>query len=625
MIKKLVLALSFLLMPATVHGLTEPDRQELQIKNILAPYNAGFENGKAKWTASGGSFNANTTAAHVGSGRTSASFDASSSGQNLDSTAVTIPAGLYGRNGLAVCNFKTSATDYKIQAHDGTNVIAESVIASGSTFSTTAVTFTFPSSGSMKIRVTSQSNADILYVDDCYIGENYQVGTVGQATLYGSVFVPGTANCSWGGITGTSFTDFAADTDCPSYTVSGNAQQPATKIPGATFANYPPGDYLIVVMGSLAKTSNAGGYVHFRISDGTNTSNIVTVETLSGSVHNSTGGAFRLTNNTARSNVTLQVQAAADGSATVGLGYNNVAGKTDFAMYVYRYPLASEQAYRPDQTPAIWTGYHGSDCHWSTTSASYVDPSGDASCTFTQQFNQNMGTVSSAGSKLPGIVFTPPRAGLYEVCAAFSGYGDTTGVNRQFRLYDGTNELDEGVGSEAFTNNWIPFRLCGKYNATSIAQATIKIQPKSNGTAVINLGNSTTLTSSIRWSIVQLDVATPMPVLVGSITSNSSGQERIERAIINCGSSGSGITSQSGTWISSVSNGGATGRCVVNFVSGMFKSTPSCFCTSNRVDSQSDVTCHYITSSASTSSIEFARRNSGAENGELHIMCIGPR
>ena len=35
--------------------------------------------------------------------------------------------------------------------------------------------------------------------------------------------------------------------------------------------------------------------------------------------------------------------------------------------------------------PASWSGYHSTDCLWTTASASFADPSADASCTFTER------------------------------------------------------------------------------------------------------------------------------------------------------------------------------------------------------------------------------------------------
>lgn len=158
----------------------------------------------------------------------------------------------------------------------------------------------------------------------------------------------------------------------------------------------------------------------------------------------------------------------------------------------------------PANTTAVsntsWSGYHSTDCAWATASASFADPSNDASCTFTERINNNFGTVTSAGAKIPGIVFTPAATGRYFVCANFAGSNDTATNYAAFSLTDGTTEISQ---ASARYPNILSTPLCGIYNATSIASKTIKIQMKriTAGNAIIDGTNS----NAVEWSIFTID------------------------------------------------------------------------------------------------------------------------
>lgn len=147
-----------------------------------------------------------------------------------------------------------------------------------------------------------------------------------------------------------------------------------------------------------------------------------------------------------------------------------------------------------------WSGYHANDCAWTSASASFADPADDASCTFTERVNNNFGTVTSFGSKKPGITFTPAATGRYYVCATILAYNDTATNYATFSLTDGTTEIAEG---SARYPNLLSTPICGIYNATSTSSKTIKVQFKriSAGSAVIDGSNA----NAIEWSIFSID------------------------------------------------------------------------------------------------------------------------
>ena len=89
-----------------------------------------------------------------------------------------------------------------------------------------------------------------------------------------------------------------------------------------------------------------------------------------------------------------------------------------------------------------------------------------------------------------------------------------------YSMTDGTTEIAQGSSRYP---NIVSTPICGIYNAASVASTTIKIQFKSiaGGNAIIDGSSS----NAIEWSIYALDQTFPSPLLVGSITSNSTGAE----------------------------------------------------------------------------------------------------
>lgn len=187
--------------------------------------NNSFESDTTGWTASGSSVLARvTTAAHIiPPGIGAGSWDPSAGSETLSFSATTITSndGLSGRNGVLSCAIKTAATDMKMQAYDGTNVLTPNdtndVVPSSSTgFKRYSLNFIIPASGTIQARFLSASNSAIAYIDDCYFGlaEGFNISNVSQATFVGSGYVASTAACT-PARTNTVLGAFTDDTDCP--------------------------------------------------------------------------------------------------------------------------------------------------------------------------------------------------------------------------------------------------------------------------------------------------------------------------------------------------------------------------------------------------------------------------
>lgn len=121
--------------------------------------------------------------------------------------------------------------------------------------------------------------------------------------------------------------------------------------------------------------------------------------------------------------------------------------------------------------------------------------------------------------------------------------------------------------------------------------------------------------------------ATAAPVLVGSVTSNTSGQERVERAYV---SGASTIVSQSGSWLSSVTNN-STGLRTLNIVTGEFSAAPVCTVSileSGTVTPNAWYSAKVVATTSTTMQwlTWFGSASSGtANNYDTQIICMGPR
>ncbi len=604
-------------------ALSTQDRAIIPSWQLLV--NPGFESGTQGWTASGGTFTTTTTAANVGSGLVAGSWDSSAASQTLTSSAVTIPSGAYGRPAILSCNIQTpsgSAT-HKIQAWDGTNVLAEATIQSSTQYRASSVMFQMPGSGSIRARLISvASNEPSINVDDCaqQTLQSDVVVPVAQASIVGTINWANTASCSWA-TTSASFANFSADSDCPTPTVTGALSAPATKIPGFNYNNMPTGDYMFVATGSCNNNSTTG-QAALQYSDGTNTfgsTQLSGTSVCSGAVI----GRFNYNTSGSRS---FQFQ----GRITAGTLYiDNDNNAESLTITVYRFPSTAETGVRPDVLPASWSGFHsGVSGGCTTTSSTYADTSAcTGSLVLNERQNRNFGTVTTIGSSLLGITFTPPRVGRFLVQASVTTAGSiASGMSGRIIETGSSQVIGQAYVQTSTSNIGGMQHVIGILNVTSLSAVSLKWQFATNGGTLTAQTNPIAALDQASWSIVALDQSFPAPLLVGSVTSNSSGLERIERAAVNefttCTSSPCTITRQSGSWLTSVTRS-STGNFTLNIASGIFSATPSCSWSVTNA-----FVCRSTSSGNTSTAIGLDCRNQagGADDlNTLYVTCMGPR
>ena len=159
---------------------------------------------------------------------------------------------------------KTSGSTVKVYSRrDGSRVFNTSVLNSDAWAYYPLQMQMGTTSTGIEVEVTvSASQTIVVALDNGNMGFNKPTAETEQSRYFGSLKYAGTTNCNWT-ISSSSMASFPADTDCPTPTVSGSVQAPATKLPAFVLpAGSPLGTYQIISKGSFG---GAAGSFHANI------------------------------------------------------------------------------------------------------------------------------------------------------------------------------------------------------------------------------------------------------------------------------------------------------------------------------------------------------------------------
>lgn len=329
---------------------------------------------------------------------------------------------------------------------------------------------------------------------------------------------------------------------------------------------------------------------------------------------------------------------SANQAGTDGLGGGGGGGGSGYeggdGVVILRFltpPNVGSYVYRPELQAMSWSGYHDASYgNWNfTNTSSFDDPSSNTSNgnDVTELTNTNFGTVTSYVSgarKLPGIVFTPKITGKIDVCAT-PGPSNAGASGGTFQLVDVTNSnvIAESPVGDSSTNAASP--LCGTLSVPNLNPITLAVRGKKGAAGTMLITSYNTTTRMMGWKLSYQSANIPAPVLVGGLTTGSSYAERVEdvKVTSQCSSSPCTISSQSGSWVSSISRSG-TGSYTVNINSGVFSSAPSCFVQGQ--DATGVPLCRLSGAETTTSvGIYCADYAGSAVDGGLRVFCKGPR
>lgn len=592
--------------------------------SLLNSTNPTFEDGVTSWTASGGSFTIATSGSDLLFDAKSGVFNASATAQTLSNSLVAIPNGLKNNPGVGSCWFKTAATDYKLQVYDGTTVLAETVIPALTNPAQVYAPFTFPSSGSISLRIASQSNAADLVIDNCFLGQSSTV-EVSQAVLFGTAI--DNASCQYSNSTAGSWQDMTQATGtCGVYSYSGGLSASGLAGPQPSFqiADMPAGDYQITVTGAfVCANSGTNQNCNFGLYDGTtryNAQNIISSVGAAGFIGvNSL--SFLVSKGASSTNQVFRIQSYVNNQATVNVDGTSGTSTSPIVFNVIRFPSSSEQAQRVNEqasyailktenatinasVTAAQAYTTASDASWAAASKTYLGSA--AACSNANQYCMKIGKL---------------KAGLYDAYLSGSTVLRDASATCGFRLlFDGSQAVGEltmlpaGAG-EHVTNDGIHGVL--KIDQ-DIYDKEIVAQIYSSGSGFCDI-QSTASISGIEIGIKPTTMSIADLIIKGSVQSLSSSQINMcSGSIAAGGASGS----SEGSCASAFSNGG-TGIYQVTFPSGLFSAAPVCVC--NAVDTSFNLSC--TPASASSTSASFYIGVAGAASNAVpaNFRCTGSK
>jgi hypothetical protein len=630
--------------------------------NMLSGFNHNAELGSTTfWSQTGGgAFTVTSTAADVGNGTYAFSFDASAASDFATSDSRMVPAGLFGANCLLEFYYKGFDSNIAVQVYDGTNVIASENLVASTNYTKKQINFICPSSGGLQVRFFATANAAIGFWDEVHLGSGLNISNVSQAGFVGSAYFAETANCLWSR-TNTAVGAFSTDTDCPAPTVSSNPgpgtiQTTDADLPQITVNDLPPGRYMVIASGEFHTDTGSTG-ISGALFDGVTTTGHTSCFNLSGS--NTTCPLTVIANFTYTSSGdrTFAIHGAAQANSVQINNNANVNGRrTTFT--IYRFPNDSQEAIDLESQPwRVDANIGGANPNLSTSSQTAYIGVENAGLTLVNNSGSNVltaqvpcsstnpptGTTCSVGSESVGVSFTIPRAGDVLACVSF-GVEVSTGSGGSwdgaFQVVETPNNaqtiLQEGksrIPWESRVANSIvgggPGRVCGTFNFTSAGLKTLRLMYETSvsGTVssaiILSDASATQGQRDIHWEVYPINQNFNAPIIVGSVTSNSSGGERIERATLNCDGASS-ILTQSGSWVSSIGNI-AAGACIITLPSGKFGAAPTCSISDLTVGNPGNVLAVQATSATSITVDCDSTTGTDCTSFDFNLLCMGAK
>ena len=570
-------------------------------------------------------------------GVNSISYDASAASDYLAFGEVTITS-LDNNNCIASFWYTGFDENITAQVYDGAGTaISNSQVLQARTEWHREENVTFICSDAadneVELRLTASADAAIGYVDNIWVGENYNVIDVSQASFVGSIEWPLNASCLWTRSTSGSFANFADDTGCASPTVSGRLSDSSSgDRPEFTITNAGIGEYVVVMEGDIGVYSSAAGTAtgqaaSFQLHDGTNAISSIQNYHSYGAVFSSSLGAqvgsAHFTFNLTAPDSSLTINLQGKRSLNSGIAYVD-ARYSDVKFSVYHYPLSSDTAFKADQAVKSWSGNHAQTCLWANTGSGLDNPTADATCTLVEATNTNFGTVvtyDSGGSALPGITFDVAQpSDAYFICVNASVYGSTTSTTT-LSLTDGTTEIASNQAGFAASGIRKPTTLCAKYEPGSSGSKTLRLETATSA-GTVTLG--TALSPSIHWTIFKIQHGMSAPLIKNSVVTSSDSVWGHESAVIDYSGTTPSVTTESGDWIASIA-ANSTGDSTITINSGIFSSAPICVCSGQSTATDTCVIDTNTAVSATTVRVQIVNPPGTAADRGYNIHCHGPR
>lgn len=558
-------------------------------------------------TASGGTLSRNTTSPLL----PPADFliDASASGQTYTWDSFNFDPVLKGGNCQSDFFYTGDGSLYKAYVNINSIKVSSDYALSNAGSNSIPVTMFYPcgdtSNPAKPVIESTSSAAAQINVVGVTSGGATKIGTVQQAVGFGSASVVGASGCIFSENSSSGSTNFVSlgtGSGCNTWTVDGSVTAQATNDHRIILNNAASGKYFFVLNGTFEAVSNN---CYFRLSDGT--TNTVAQYLASGlSMANS---QFELSYSSPGTR-TISIQAADDGAGSCRINANGAGA--DISWKVYYFPSSGQQVASVSSAPFFtdWTSYTPTfSAGWGTpTNVSMWWKRDGDSMRIKGSFNVGTAAASIGTITLPDV---------YTIdTAKMSSTSFKTSFGRIWRGASGTNDLTTGTGS---------IDLAAVYNGTSnlfqVARATSSVLYASENvsSSIANTGDLINIEELVIPISGWTSPSAPVPILVNSVSSNSTGAERIERLDFFINSGTPEITSQSGSWVTSLTDNGV-GDTTINMASGLFSIAPTCVCTT------AGNICTQAGGATTTSwRLKTMDVTGAGVDRQVTVMCMGPK
>ena len=483
--------------------------------------NPGFESDLTNWTNTGsGSLSVNTNAADVYQGDKSALWDAAAANDILASQAVTIPGGLRGNLCSVEMQYKGGDDNLKLQAFDGTNVLAEVALVASGNFAKAMVTFICPSSGTLQGRLIASANAAAVYVDNWVVGKSADILTA----LDRKVYTTGSDCANVGSLVNNTETNLNCSLDLP----AGLYQLDASAVARATYSVAPTRARARLLFTNSTGSQLAGGAsVGLPIAGSDNSGAHLKIQ----HIINWSGGVIQLRGSVAVDAGTVTNREIIFPAITATLLDEEVGNVQRVETSAW-----SVQAFMNGGAPALVN-----TSNVKLSSSNNLDIGGNFGSISAQILCDgavSTGNNCSGVDELQGIVFDVPRAGKAMACVSgrfnwseTSGFTDFNNVVILYRVAaDGTvsagdidvtwTPLSQIINQQVFQNegstgtwgNWNqsdPYSMCGIVDLVAGKNALAVANSQT-----MNSGNPTTnQLFATRWTVFPIEQQLPQALI----------------------------------------------------------------------------------------------------------------
>jgi hypothetical protein len=249
-------------------------------------------------------------------------------------------------------------------------------------------------------------------------------------------------------------------------------------------------------------------------------------------------------------------------SSTVSDSSYSIFNAASSQITISRIPSASEQGVKVAAPGLGWTAYtptitHNSGGITNHTTQGYWKCSGSTLQGFITT------TFSNTSAAFDGLRYSLPSN--FTINTTASPIGSVVGG--AMLVDTGILEVPSTVGITSSTALYVKYIRTG----TTLDASPVKNIDITN-TVPFTFNNTDTISIYYTVPVTASSPcpAVPMPLIKNAVTTSGEGVERVERAVIVCGSTSS-ITSQSGAWLASVGNVSG-GSCSVTFAGTPFGS-----------------------------------------------------